>query len=132
MAAPDPIDLYLGTLVRLRRRKLGMSQAVLGARIGVSFQQVQKYENASNRIAASVLVQIADALEIAVGELLPEGPVVRPDDEHVAPFARDPAHRALVAAWSKLDDDQSTQVLNLVLGLAQKNAGVRRRPRGNR
>jgi transcriptional regulator with XRE-family HTH domain len=130
VAAPDPIDHYVGTQVRLRRRKLGMSQVALGARVGVTFQQVQKYENADNRISTSMLVRIADALDIAINELLPEGPVVRPDDELVAPFARDPAHRPLVAAWMQLDDDQRSQVLNLVLGLAQKNAGGRRRSRG--
>jgi transcriptional regulator with XRE-family HTH domain len=129
----DPIDIYVGTQVRTRRRKLGMSQVELGARIGVTFQQVQKYENANNRISASALMRIADALEIAAAELLPDGPQVQPDDEYVAMFARETANRGLVAAWGKLEADQREQIQNLVLGLAQKNAGVRRRrPPGQR
>lgn len=128
MRDPDPIDAFVGARVRLRRRKLGMSQAALGARIGVKFQQIQKYENGSNRISASMLIRIADALEIAVVELLPDGPAVQPEDEFVGPFSRATSNRPLVSAWMRLDDDQRRDVLNLVLGLAQKNAGPRPRP----
>jgi transcriptional regulator with XRE-family HTH domain len=128
MPGPDPIDIVVGARVRMRRRKLGMSQAALGLRIGVKFQQVQKYENATNRISASALMRIADALEIAPAELLPESRDVRADDEYAGPFAREGANRPLVVAWARLQEDQRQEVLSLILGLAQKNAGVRRRP----
>ncbi len=62
--APDPIDVHVGRLVRIRRKSLGLSQTKLGEAIGVTFQQVQKYENGSNRISASSLYKIAVTLDV--------------------------------------------------------------------
>lgn len=63
---PQPVDADVGKLVRLRRLALKMSQTKLANQIGVTFQQVQKYENGSNRIGASRLQQIATALGVPV------------------------------------------------------------------
>ncbi len=63
----DPIDRYVGSRVRVRRLGLGMSQTKLGQAIGVTFQQVQKYENGANRVGASNLYKIAKALGVDVG-----------------------------------------------------------------
>jgi transcriptional regulator with XRE-family HTH domain len=63
--APDPTDLHVGRRLRMRRMMLGMSQTKLGEAVGVTFQQLQKYENGSNRISASRLTQIANALKVA-------------------------------------------------------------------
>lgn len=60
---PDPIDIHVGTRVRLRRKFLGLSQETLAAAIGLTFQQVQKYERGSNRISASKLYRIARVLK---------------------------------------------------------------------
>ena len=60
---PDPIDVMIKLRVRVRRKALSMSQTELGNRIGVTFQQVQKYERGVNRIAGSTLVRVAQALE---------------------------------------------------------------------
>ena len=60
--SPDPIDIYVGARVRLRRKVLGMSQEALAVAIGLTFQQVQKYERGSNRISASKLYRIAKVL----------------------------------------------------------------------
>jgi len=68
--APDPMDIALGAAVRIRRRTLGISQEALADQCGVSFQQVQKYENGANRISFSRLVQIARALECRVVDLM--------------------------------------------------------------
>ena len=65
----DPIDKYVGSRVRVRRLGLGMSQTKLGRAIGVTFQQVQKYENGANRIGASNLYKIAKALGVDVAFL---------------------------------------------------------------
>src|SRR5438477_10298342 len=62
--APHPIDTSVGAQIRLRRRSLGMSQDELGREIGVSFQQIQKYENGGNRVSASRLAQIAEVLKM--------------------------------------------------------------------
>jgi transcriptional regulator with XRE-family HTH domain len=68
--SPDQLDVALGAAVRLRRRTLGMSQEGLAERCNVSFQQIQKYENGTNRISFSRLVQIATALKCRVNELV--------------------------------------------------------------
>ena len=64
--APDPIDRHVGTRVRARRVGLRVSQTRLGKAIGVTFQQIQKYENGANRIGASNLYKIAKALGVEV------------------------------------------------------------------
>lgn len=128
----DAIDIFVGGCIRMRRRKLGMTQATLGGRIGVTYQQVQKYETGNSRLSAAGLVRVAGALEVAVTALLPERPVVQPDDEFTAAFAHEADNRPLVLAWAQLDRDQRREVLNLVLGLAQKNAAPRRRSRADR
>ena len=66
--APDPMDIALGAAVRIRRRTIGMSQEALADQCGVSFQQIQKYENGANRISFSRLVQISRALRCRVTE----------------------------------------------------------------
>lgn len=68
--APDPMDIALGAAVRIRRRTLGISQEALAEQCGVSFQQIQKYENGANRISFSRLVQIARALKCRVIDLM--------------------------------------------------------------
>jgi len=63
---PNPIDVYVGSRVRLRRMIVGMSQEKLGDHLGLTFQQVQKYEKGTNRIGASRLYQIAKILNVPV------------------------------------------------------------------
>lgn len=63
---PDPIDRYVGSKVRARRVGIRLSQTKLGEAIGVTFQQVQKYENGTNRIGASNLYKIAKTLGVDV------------------------------------------------------------------
>jgi len=63
---PNPIDKHVGSRVRMRRMMLGMSQEKLGDALGLTFQQVQKYEKGSNRIGASRLQQISLILQVPV------------------------------------------------------------------
>jgi len=64
--APNPIDKHVGSRVRMRRMMLGMSQEKLGDALGLTFQQVQKYEKGSNRIGASRLQQISLILQVPI------------------------------------------------------------------
>ena len=64
---PSPIDVHVGGRVRLRRTLLGMSQEKLGEALGLTFQQVQKYERGVNRIGASRLFDIARVLDVPIG-----------------------------------------------------------------
>ena len=61
---PDPIDQHVGGQLRLRRAQAGMTQTELGAKVGLSFQAVQKYETGENRISASRLYQLARILDV--------------------------------------------------------------------
>jgi len=64
--SPDPVDVEVGRRIRIQRMARGMSQTELGKRIGVTFQQVQKYEKGANRVGAGRLTRIATVLEVAV------------------------------------------------------------------
>ena len=68
---PDPIDVQVGQRISLVRERAGLTQADLGAAIGVSFQQVQKYEKGTNRVSASRLARIADHLGCSIESLFP-------------------------------------------------------------
>ena len=63
---PDPIDTHVGNKVRMRRKILGWSQQKLGDALGLTFQQVQKYERGTNRISASRLQRISDILQVPI------------------------------------------------------------------
>jgi len=81
VATPEPIDVAIGARIRARRKQLGLSQGELAAVIGVSFQQVQKYERGSNRVSGSTLVAIAAGLDTTVGWLVGEdGQSAQADD----------------------------------------------------
>ena len=71
---PNPVDAHVGSRVRLRRMLLGMSQERLGESMGLTFQQVQKYEKGVNRIGASRLFQISRILEVPVQFFFEEAP----------------------------------------------------------
>ena len=62
---PSPIDIHVGSRMRMRRMALGMSQEKLATRLGLTFQQVQKYEKGANRMGSSRLQQAADVLGVA-------------------------------------------------------------------
>ncbi len=65
-ANPNPIDIHVGSRVRLRRTLLGMSQDKLGQALGLTFQQVQKYERGTNRIGSSRLYHLSKILDVPV------------------------------------------------------------------
>ena len=68
---PDPIDVYVGGQVRIRRLLLGMNQEELAQSLGLTFQQVQKYESGANRVSASRLWEIAAILKMPIGYFFP-------------------------------------------------------------
>jgi transcriptional regulator with XRE-family HTH domain len=72
--APNPVDKYVGSRVRMRRIMLGMSQEKLGEALGLTFQQVQKYEKGTNRVGASRIQQISEILQVPVSFLFEGGP----------------------------------------------------------
>lgn len=64
--APDPVDIHVGSRVRLRRTLLGMSQEKLGNALGLTFQQVQKYERGTNRMGSSRIYHVSQILDVPI------------------------------------------------------------------
>lgn len=69
---PNPTDVYVGSRVRLRRKMLGLSQEKLGDKLGITFQQIQKYEKGTNRVGASRLQAMANALDVPISYFFPD------------------------------------------------------------
>ena len=63
---PDPVDVHVGSRIRIRRLLIGMNQETLAKALGLTFQQVQKYEGGANRVSASRLSQIAEVLGVPI------------------------------------------------------------------
>jgi transcriptional regulator with XRE-family HTH domain len=73
---PRPIDVHVGSRIRLRRTLLGMSQERLGEALGLTFQQVQKYESGVNRVSASRLFNLSRVLDVPIGFFFDDVPDV--------------------------------------------------------
>ncbi len=107
------LDAQLGERIRSRRRELGLSQSALGGKLGITFQQVQKYENGTNRVSATMLVKLSEALTMPVTELLQQA------DRAAAPIDAKNQAAELLAAFAKIQSaDLRAAVLTLVAGLS--------------
>ncbi|WNK00158.1 helix-turn-helix transcriptional regulator [Thalassospiraceae bacterium LMO-JJ14] len=73
---PHPVDVHVGSRVRLRRTMLGMSQEKLGEAVGLTFQQIQKYERGANRIGCSRIYQFSSILEVPVSFFFQDMPTI--------------------------------------------------------
>lgn len=109
---PNPVDKYVGSRVRMRRIMLGMSQEKLGKALGLTFQQIQKYEKGTNRVGASRIQQIAEVLNVPVSFLFEGGPgASRAADEpeeaspnYVSDFLATSEGLALAGAFTRIAD----------------------------
>lgn len=132
---PNPIDVHVGGRVRLRRTLLGMSQEKLGEAIGLTFQQVQKYERGANRVGASRLFDLSRVLDVPVSfffddmsdEVSAQSPrLISGLSEEPAPFEPDPMTKRetleLVRAYYRITDPHvRKRIFELAKALA--NAG---------
>lgn len=120
-ALPDPIDVQVGLAIRTRRTALRMSQEKLAEALGVTFQQVQKYERGVNRISASMLVRACRALGVKASAILPNV-----DGEEVpaktAALMQVRGAGELVHAYAALPKAQRGAVLTLVRTLAESRS----------
>jgi len=78
---PNPIDVHVGARIRMRRLLLGMNQETLANKLGLTFQQVQKYEGGANRVSASRLSAMAEILGVPISYFFGD---LRPDDAEVS------------------------------------------------
>src|SRR6202008_2408360 len=114
---PNPIDKHVGSRVRMRRMMLSMSQEKLGDALGLTFQQVQKYEKGTNRIGASRLQQISNILQVPVsfffdgaphvpGAARYEGMGEAPSPAYVSDFLATSDGLALTKAFMRIHDSK--------------------------
>jgi transcriptional regulator with XRE-family HTH domain len=127
--APNPTDEHVGRRVRMRRKMLAMSQARLGDALGLTFQQVQKYENGTNRIGASRLEQISYILQVPVAfffEGAPDASVSRRSHgsalsiAQIEEFVSDSNGLRLIGAFMRIDD---AHLRRKIVRLVQEIAG---------
>ncbi len=123
--SPHPLDIALGSRIRLRRREMGFSQEQLAREVGITFQQVQKYEHGTNRVSFSRLVDIARALHCGVAEII--GDLDQPKSPSA--FSRhvnslnEPGAAELLEAYAAIESHKHRRaILNLARQLAGKGA----------
>jgi transcriptional regulator with XRE-family HTH domain len=119
----NPIDLLVGSRIRMFRKGRKMSQAQLGKKLGVTFQQVQKYENGKNRVGASRLQMISTALDVPVGQFFTDG--AGTSRTSVKPLTFDPQALRLAEAFTRLNDKElRSSILDMVEAMARKSPGI--------
>ena len=105
---PEPVDMHVGSRVRMRRMMLGMSQEKVGHALGLTFQQVQKYEKGTNRMGSSRLQQIANILQVPVTFFFEDAPNQTkldgkaPSPNYVSDFLATADGLALTKAFMKI------------------------------
>lgn len=124
---PNPIDVHVGSRVRLQRMLRGISQEKLGEKLGLTFQQIQKYEKGVNRIGASRLFDLANVLGVPIQFFYDEAPVAesrtvaqagfaeRPADAYVFEFLNTREGLELNRAFARISDPKTRRaILDLV------------------
>ncbi|WP_296713569.1 helix-turn-helix transcriptional regulator [Rhodoblastus sp.] len=133
---PNPIDRHVGARVRMRRMLIGMSQEKLGEALGLTFQQIQKYEKGANRISASRLQQISDALSTPLAYFFKGAPTsdgvvhggfaeAGAEENKVSDFVMTAEGLSLNRAFARLSDPKvRKRIVDLVTVLAEaENTG---------
>ena len=127
--APNPIDKHVGSRVRMRRMMLSMSQEKLGDALGLTFQQVQKYEKGTNRIGASRLSQISQILQVPVAFFFEGAPNLHPhldgmkeapSPAYVADFLATSEGLALIKAFTRV---KQPKLRRRIVDLVEQIAG---------
>jgi transcriptional regulator with XRE-family HTH domain len=133
---PNPIDVHVGQRVRLRRTILGISQEKLGDSLGITFQQIQKYEKGTNRISASRLQHIARTLSVPVPYFFEDQPPdqtgstgTEADHHHEMEFLTSPDAFRLNTAFPRIKDTKVRRaVIDLVRVLGKEQVAEERNP----
>jgi transcriptional regulator with XRE-family HTH domain len=127
---PNPIDIHVGSRMRMRRMMLGMSQERLGEAFGLTFQQVQKYEKGVNRMGASRLQRAAEILQVAVPFFFEGAPgghelsKTAPSPAYVNEFVSSEDGLRLIKAFARIARPAVRhQIVNLVQEIAAADGG---------
>jgi transcriptional regulator with XRE-family HTH domain len=115
------IDIHVGACIKQRRKMLGLSQESVAYLIGISFQQIQKYENGGNRVSASRLYQIANVLRVPVRFFFDGLPQQEFDE---ADPLRQPEVLEMVRHFATMSDTQKASMINIARGITSKPEGL--------
>lgn len=128
---PHPVDIHVGSRVRMRRTLLGMSQEKLGEQLGLTFQQVQKYEKGSNRVGASRLWDVSKILDVPVsyfyeglasGAGTAAGMAEERQTDYITEFAQSSDGVQLMRAFMQIKEPRVRRsVIQFVRSMAEKD-----------
>ena len=123
---PDPIDIHVGARVRTRRLLIGMNQETLARALGLTFQQVQKYEGGANRVSASRLSQISEILGVPISyffsDIEPDGAAPSARDREARERLQRPETIELIRSYYAIADQGTRQqFLDMVKAVAQSH-----------
>lgn len=121
---PDPVDVHVGARIRTRRLLIGMNQETLARSLGLTFQQVQKYEGGANRVSASRLSQIAEILNVPIShffsDIEPAGAEPKPREREARERLQRPETIELIRSYYAIPDQRTReQFLEMVKAAAQ-------------
>ena len=120
---PNPIDVHVGSRIRMRRLLLGMNQETLAGKLGLTFQQVQKYESGANRVSASRLAAIAEILDATVSYFygdLPAEDETSPQDRQWRDYLQRPETIEFIRLYYAMPDASiRRQLLEMTKTVAQ-------------
>jgi len=118
-----PVDEHVGARLRQLRKAIGMSQQVLGERLGLTFQQVQKYERGTNRVSASKLHEAALVLGVSISDFfegLPASGIAGPSESLAVKMSAEPDLRRLVSLYQAIPKGEPRKrLLDLVEVMAR-------------
>jgi transcriptional regulator with XRE-family HTH domain len=118
----NSVDSLVGERIRLLRKRRKMSQQELGTALGVTFQQVQKYENGKNRVGASRLHMVAIALDVPIGELFDGTARTTSTSRATKSVAFDPEALRLAEAFVKISDKElRSSLVDVAEAMARKS-----------
>lgn len=126
-AASHPTDQHVGVRLRLRRKQLGLTQSGLAQALGITFQQIQKYERGANRVSASKLFEAAHVLGVPVGYFFeglppPAEPAGAAPADPMLDFARLSEGPEIIALFTRLDGNLRRRIIELVRVLVRPDA----------
>ncbi len=121
---PNPIDVHVGNRIRMRRLLLGMNQETLANALGLTFQQVQKYEGGANRVSASRLSAMAEILNVPIsyffGDLRTDDAEISPEDQQLRDHLQRPETIELIRLYYAIPDlNVRRQFLDMAKALAE-------------
>lgn len=120
----DPIDVVIGQRLRARRLQMGCNQTELANGIGVTFQQVQKYEKGVNRVSGSKLQLAADFLGVMPGHFFPQVDEAAPANDPCSLLLDAPGGLELAKLYPQLKPDGQQSLLSIVRAMAAPSAGM--------